>query len=135
VVVSGFRPVGGFTRETSRHVGGNAVDIRVRGVPHRALWDFCRSLSNTGCGMYPRSSFVHVDVRSHPRQWVDWSGPGERPRYGNLHGPFSRRRARRRRQAHVGRHITRADLVPAVVHVVGEDEGRPVTLADGAARP
>ncbi len=106
-VVSGFREVRGFTRETSRHVEGRAVDIRVTGVSKRALWDFCRSLSGTGCGLYPRSSFVHVDVRDREAQWVDWSGPGRPHRYGNLRGPFRRRRPRRG----VGRSVTRPDLV------------------------
>ncbi len=94
-IVSGFRPVRGFTRATSRHTRGRATDIRIRGVSNRAIWERCRRISGAGCGFYPRSSFVHVDARGHRTQWVDWSRPGRRPRYGTLRGPA--RRGRRRR--------------------------------------
>ncbi len=80
-IVSGFRPPGGYTRESSRHVQGAAVDLRIRGVPNTAIRDFCRTLSRTGCGYYPNSTFVHVDVRDRATYWVDYSRPGERPRY------------------------------------------------------
>ena len=98
-VISGRREAGGYTRESSRHTSGHATDIRVRGVPRRAVWDYCRTLADTGCGYYPRSTFVHVDVRSRAGQWVDWSGPGDRARYGNLGGPWPSlcRRASNRR--------------------------------------
>lgn len=119
-VVSGFREVGGYTRETSRHVHGRAVDIRVEDVPRRELWDYCRSLSRTGCGLYPRSTFVHVDVRGRAGQWVDWSGPGQRPRYGTLRGPYNRRQRRSPHRPRVGRHITRPHEVPLQVKLVGE---------------
>lgn len=124
-LVSGRRNVGGYTRESSRHVSGQATDIRVAGVPNRALWDFCRSLAQTGCGYYPRSTFVHVDVRERPAQWVDWSRPGRRPVPGNLRGAF--RRACRRRSANPrpacareGRRVTREELVPLVVELTEE---------------
>ncbi len=80
-VISGYRVPGGYTRESSRHTQGDAVDIRVDGVPNTALRDFCRTLSRTGCGYYPNSTFVHVDVRASSSYWVDWSRPGEAPRY------------------------------------------------------
>jgi len=121
-VVSGFREVRGFTRETSRHVRGHAMDMSVGGVSKRALWDFCRSLAQTGCGLYPRSSFVHVDVRQTESQWVDWSGPGRRPRYGNLRGPY-RRRGRRQNE---GRTVTRRELVPLEVEVAEPARRRPI---------
>jgi len=118
IIVSGFREVGGYTRETSRHVSGEAADIRIPGVPNRALWDFCRSIGNTGCGLYPRSVFVHFDGREAEAQWVDWSGPGQRPRYGNLDGPYPRNRRARLRAASVGRTVTRPNAVPLEVEVV-----------------
>ncbi len=124
-LVSGRRRPGGRTRESSRHVSGHATDIRVDGVPARALWDYCRSLSHTGCGFYPRSTFVHVDVREQPAQWVDWSQPGRRSIFGNLRGPWRRAcaRARNRRGrpsaacSREGRSITRPDEVPAQVEL------------------
>lgn len=91
-IVSGFREARRFTRGTSKHVAGVASDIRVRGVPHRTLWEFCRTHDGVGCGYYPRSTFVHVDVREERAQWVDWSRPGRRPRYGTLRGPTRRGR-------------------------------------------
>jgi hypothetical protein len=122
VLVSGRRDAVGFTQETSRHVSGSATDIRVDGIPRRALWDFCRSLSSTGCGYYPRSTFVHVDVRDRAAQWVDWSRPGRRPQYGNLTGPWRRACMRRGARAdgpcsREGRNVTRPDLVPIDVEL------------------
>lgn len=121
-LVSGRREATRFTRESSRHVSGQATDIRVDGVSNRALWDFCRSLVQTGCGYYPRSTFVHVDVREQAAQWVDWSRPGRRPVYGNLRGAW--RRACRRRGAtptaacaREGRRVTREDVVPLTVEL------------------
>lgn len=80
-IVSGYRRAGGYTRDTSRHTRGDAMDIRIEGVPITAIRDYCRSLPNAGCGYYPRSRFVHVDARDRSTYWVDWSGPGEAPQY------------------------------------------------------
>lgn len=91
-VVSGLREVRGYTRETSRHTMGRAVDIRVSGVPNRSLWEYCRRINHAGCGYYPNSTFVHVDARRRRTQWVDWSRPGKRARYGTLRGPAGRKR-------------------------------------------
>jgi uncharacterized protein YcbK (DUF882 family) len=81
-VVSGFRP---FTPTQytphSNHNHGKAVDFRVVGVPNEAVRDFCRTLKNTGCGYYPNSVFVHMDVRDSSAFWIDYSKPGEAPRY------------------------------------------------------
>ena len=81
-ITSGYRAPGGFTRASSRHTRGQALDIRVQGVPNTALRDYLRaSFRNLGVGFYPRSHAVHVDVRDRNAYWVDWSGPGQRPRY------------------------------------------------------
>lgn len=80
-VVSGYRSAGGYTRETSQHVAGHALDIRVEGVPNTVLRDHLRTFVGVGVGFYPRSSFVHFDVRDRDAYWVDWSRPGEAPRY------------------------------------------------------
>ena len=81
-VVSGFRP---FTptqfNPHSNHMHGKAVDFRVAGVPNEAVRDFCRTLRNVGCGYYPNSVFVHMDVREQSAFWIDYSKPGEAPRY------------------------------------------------------
>jgi len=81
-VVSGFRP---FTptqfNPHSNHMHGKAIDFRVAGVPNETLRDFCRTLKNVGCGYYPNSVFVHMDVREASAFWIDYSKPGEAPRY------------------------------------------------------
>jgi len=80
-IVSGVRPAGGFTRRESRHVAGEAIDFRIRGVPNTDLRDFCKSFDNVGVGYYPNSLFVHLDVRRESATWTDFSRPGEAPVY------------------------------------------------------
>lgn len=80
-VISGFRPVAGFTRATSRHTKGAAIDFRIPGVSLEAVRDFARTLPGAGVGYYPRSRFIHLDAREERAYWIDWSGPGEAPRY------------------------------------------------------
>jgi hypothetical protein len=81
-VVSGFRPWSPdqYTTE-SKHNVGRAMDFSIPGVPNEVVRDFCRSLPDVGCGYYPNSSFVHLDVREESAYWIDYSGPGEAPRY------------------------------------------------------
>lgn len=80
-VVSGYRPAGGYTRDSSQHTHGHAIDIRIEGVPNMELRDFLRTFDRVGVGFYPRSTFVHFDVRDRNAYWVDWSRAGEAPRY------------------------------------------------------
>ena len=81
-IISGFRPYSP-TQYTphSNHNVGHAVDFRVEGVPNEVVRDFCRTLKNTGCGYYPNSVFVHMDARDQSAFWIDYSKPGEAPRY------------------------------------------------------
>lgn len=81
VVVSAFRSQNNGTNGNSRHASGEAIDVRVEGVPNEVLRDYCLTLRRVGVGYYPRSSFVHVDVRDREVYWVDWSRPGEPPLY------------------------------------------------------
>ena len=79
-LVSGYRP----QSRGSLHQTGHAVDLRIAGVSNTDLVAACRTLTDTGCGYYPNSSFVHVDVRDPGTgvvYWIDASGPGEPPRY------------------------------------------------------
>ncbi len=77
-IVSGYRR-SSYSSE-SRHPLGKACDFSVPGVPNRILRDYLRTLTKVGVGYYPNSSFVHLDVREQTTYWVDYSGPGERPR-------------------------------------------------------
>lgn len=82
-VVSAYRPPRG-ERASSRHCKAKALDFRIAGISNSRLRDFARSLNSVGVGYYPNSTFVHLDVRERRAFWVDWSGPGEEPRYGTL---------------------------------------------------
>jgi uncharacterized protein YcbK (DUF882 family) len=79
-LVSGYRP----KSRGSLHQTARALDLRVTGVSNEELVAFCKTITDTGCGYYPNSSFVHVDVRAPGTgsvTWIDASGPGEAPRY------------------------------------------------------
>jgi hypothetical protein len=79
-LVSGYRP----RSRGSLHQTAKALDLRVVGVSNEELSAFCKTLADTGCGYYPNSSFVHVDVRKRGGggvSWIDASGPGETPHY------------------------------------------------------
>jgi uncharacterized protein YcbK (DUF882 family) len=81
-IISGFRPYSALQHTThSNHNIGKAVDFRVLGVPNEVIRDYCRSLRDVGCGYYPNSTFVHMDVRDKSSFWIDYSRPGEPPRY------------------------------------------------------
>lgn len=86
-IFSGYRPHSVVTRagsHTSLHAEARAMDIHVYNVPNTTLFELCRTLDDVGCGFYPNSKFVHVDVRrpgtGHPF-WIDISSPGEPSRY------------------------------------------------------
>ncbi len=81
-IVSGYRL--GATSAKSRHRHGQAIDFVIVGVPNTALRDYLKTLDDVGVGYYPNSSFVHLDVRTQWTYWVDYSGPGQRPRYGGF---------------------------------------------------
>ncbi|MFI5300505.1 MAG: DUF882 domain-containing protein [Polyangiales bacterium] len=79
-VVSGIRP----QSKGSPHASARAFDLRIDGVTNEALVAFCKTLPDTGCGYYPNSSFIHVDVRPAGTghvYWIDTSGPGQAPHY------------------------------------------------------
>lgn len=75
-VVSGYRP----DRAGSRHTQGRAIDMVIPGVTNEQLAEYVRTLGFVGVGIYPKSGFVHLDVRDRSFFWVDMSLPGERNR-------------------------------------------------------
>ena len=87
-VISGYRPHPPGREGVSNHTKGRAIDFRIEGISNEVLRDFCRAtFDDAGVGYYPNSVFVHLDVRtrgSGKAFWVDYSRPGERPRYGPL---------------------------------------------------
>lgn len=52
----------------SLHMSGQAIDIRVAGVPLASLRDAALALGRGGVGFYPGSNFVHVDT-GRVRAW------------------------------------------------------------------
>jgi len=76
-IISGYRarPYGATH---SKHFLGQALDIRVPGVPSARLSDWLWStFQNVGVGYYPRQNFVHIDTRDTDIRWVDSSRHGE----------------------------------------------------------
>jgi uncharacterized protein YcbK (DUF882 family) len=69
-IISGYRAtqVGG---NESQHAFGRALDFHIPGVPPRQIYNFCKSLPRSGCGLYPSDGFVHMDAREKPASWVD----------------------------------------------------------------
>ena len=86
-IVSGFR---NQRRTTSYHFRGSASDIRIAGIKPVKIRDYAHSLDagGMGVGLYPRSQFVHVDVRPLPSyRWIDYASgnpdsPDKRPPRG-----------------------------------------------------
>jgi uncharacterized protein YcbK (DUF882 family) len=52
----------------SLHMKGEAIDIRIPGVPLAKLRKAALSLHRGGVGYYPKDDFIHVDV-GRVRQW------------------------------------------------------------------
>jgi uncharacterized protein YcbK (DUF882 family) len=74
-IVSGYR---NQRKQTSNHFKGRASDIRIAGVSPKKIEAFAETLDRggMGIGIYPRSGFVHIDVRSPPSyRWIDYSPP------------------------------------------------------------
>jgi len=77
-VISGFRSPatnarlrrtgGGGVAKHSLHMDGQAIDIRLAGVPLADLRDAALSLQGGGVGYYEREQFVHVDT-GRVRAW------------------------------------------------------------------
>ncbi|HVV50210.1 MAG TPA: DUF882 domain-containing protein [Polyangia bacterium] len=74
-IVSGYR---NQRKQTSNHFKGRASDIRIAGITPKKIEAFAETLDRggMGIGIYPRSKFVHIDVRSPPSyRWIDYSPP------------------------------------------------------------
>jgi len=96
-VISGYRPAS----KGSLHAEGQAIDFSLVGATNVELVDACKTLDDTGCGFYPNSSFIHMDVRPKGAghvSWIDASGPGEDARYVSA-WPLSPNDARRAKAA------------------------------------
>lgn len=81
VLVSGFRR----TRVTSRHSHGRAIDMHLPDVTVHELAAWLEQSGFVGVGIYPRSGFVHLDVRGSSYFWVDYARSGRRGRVRPRH--------------------------------------------------
>lgn len=63
-----LRQSGGGQASQSRHMHGDAIDIRVPGVKTKDLRDIATCMRRGGVGYYAQDGFVHVDV-SRVRYW------------------------------------------------------------------
>jgi uncharacterized protein YcbK (DUF882 family) len=79
-VISGYRSPqtnsmlranGGGQAKKSRHMHGDAIDIRVPGIPTSEVRNVAWCLQRGGVGYYSGSDFVHVDTHT-VRHW-NWS--------------------------------------------------------------
>jgi uncharacterized protein YcbK (DUF882 family) len=79
-VISGYRSpktnemlrrAGGGQAKKSRHMHGDAIDIRIPDVPSALVRDVAWCLQAGGVGYYRGSNFVHVDTHK-VRHW-NWS--------------------------------------------------------------
>jgi hypothetical protein len=73
-LISGYR----HDRPGSRHTQGRAIDMVLPGVTNDELVEFVRKFGFCGVGIYPKSGFVHLDVRESSFFWLDESLPDER---------------------------------------------------------
>lgn len=73
VLISGFRTPA-FAAPNSYHTRGMAADIRIPGMTTLMVRDLARAMGVHGVGYYPRSQFVHVDLRDEPYFWTDLGG-------------------------------------------------------------
>lgn len=55
--------------KNSLHLQGKAIDVNLKGVQLKELSNAARSLKVGGVGYYPKSNFVHVDIREKPAFW------------------------------------------------------------------
>lgn len=62
------RTRGGGVATRSLHMEGQAIDVRLPGVPLADLRDAALSLEGGGVGYYPHEKFVHIDT-GRVRRW------------------------------------------------------------------
>lgn len=70
-----LRANGGGQAKQSRHMHGDAIDIRVPGIDISEIRDVAWCLQRGGVGYYRGSNFVHVDV-AKVRYW-NWKPTGQ----------------------------------------------------------
>jgi len=67
-IISGYRASEVAGRE-SQHAFGRALDFRIPGVPLPQIFRACKAIPRSGCGIYPKSGFIHMDAREKSATW------------------------------------------------------------------
>ncbi|MBE0482971.1 MAG: DUF882 domain-containing protein [Bacterioplanes sp.] len=55
--------------QTSMHIQGKAIDVRIPGVSHRHLHKAALAMHAGGVGYYPKSGYIHLDTGRN-RHWI-----------------------------------------------------------------
>ena len=55
--------------KNSLHMRGKAIDLRLEHIALKELSHAAHSLKAGGVGYYPKSNFIHLDIRSKPAFW------------------------------------------------------------------
>lgn len=133
-IISGYRTPHAGTN--SNHGKGRAMDIVVPGAADEDVAKFVREQGFVGCGVYPVSGFVHVDIRDRSYFWVDTSGPGKKSRIRGILGELAARAdadALRRGERPIGPFLVGRDvdaLLAAEAREVGHGTTSTVSPAD-----
>lgn len=64
-----LRKKGQGVAKNSKHIEGKAVDIRMAGISLTKLRDAAKAQKYGGVGFYPKSNFIHVDIRKDCVYW------------------------------------------------------------------
>lgn len=64
-----LRKKGKGVAQNSKHIEGKAVDIRMSGVQLIKLRDAAKKQRAGGVGFYPKSNFIHIDIRKDCVYW------------------------------------------------------------------
>jgi uncharacterized protein YcbK (DUF882 family) len=56
--------------KNSLHLKGKAIDVNLAHVPLKELSNAARALKVGGVGYYPKSQFIHIDIRPKPAFWT-----------------------------------------------------------------
>jgi uncharacterized protein YcbK (DUF882 family) len=125
MISSGYREPGHGTKPTSYHTKGMAADVRHPYLPAKVIADFARKWGAGGVGYYPKTHFVHIDVRDEPFYWVDTSAKGEKSHVvADKHGLLAKAAAAK------WEGVVEEDEAAEWEGVVEEDEDEPVVEDD-----
>ncbi|OJX09526.1 MAG: hypothetical protein BGO77_05040 [Caedibacter sp. 37-49] len=64
-----LRKTGKGVAQNSKHIEGKAVDIRMAGTQLVKLRNAAKAQKAGGVGFYPKSNFIHIDIRKECYYW------------------------------------------------------------------